>query len=68
MECGISDVPLITVSGAVDEPGQAPEGSSGDMGPPSIAGPSSEQQGSEQVDEMESEDGVSNFYIVNYYI
>ncbi|KAI4471104.1 nucleoprotein tpr-related [Holotrichia oblita] len=55
------EIPSITVSGVGDETEQAPEGSTGDMGPPSVAGTSTETQGSEQAEEMlEGDDGVSS--------
>lgn len=54
------EIPSITVSGVGDETEQAPEGSSGEcMGPPSVAGTSTETQSGEQQEEMlEGEDGV----------
>lgn len=55
------EIPAITVSGASEEAEPAPEGSSGEcMGPPSIAGTSTETtQPSEQSEDMlEGEDGV----------
>ncbi|XP_022906241.2 nucleoprotein TPR [Onthophagus taurus] len=57
------EIPSITVSGVGDDSEQAPEGSGGEcMGPPSVAGTSSETVQQEQQPEemLEGEDGVSS--------
>lgn len=63
----VAEIPSITVSGEADENETGAEGSSGEcMGPPSVAGTSSEGAQVEQVEEMlEGDDGVkfTNFLV-----